>query len=217
MDVAAALLADALWPGLAAWTALYCSDYVLTIRCARLYQAGVKDTIVFEGSYELTPYFQKDVDALRSVSPRFLLALLWTVALLTALWYLCRQIGWSQAYLFVLGMLVLLQLAVHVRHVRNLYLFRAVLGSGGIRGRIEYPRSVALRLSSIELFAFGMTYLAICLVTQSAFVLGGCVSCCSQAWSHLKMARALESAPKAAGVDTVVATLPPRSAEGPPS
>ena len=61
------------WPGILCWAALFISDMHLTVTCARMYQAGVRDHIVFEGSYELTPYHQADIDALRRFSPRFLL------------------------------------------------------------------------------------------------------------------------------------------------
>lgn len=64
-----------LWPGLLVWILLYVSDYTLTITCARLYRNGVNEKLVFEGSYEITPYFQKDIDTLRLASPRFLLIL----------------------------------------------------------------------------------------------------------------------------------------------
>src|SRR5947207_12636171 len=65
-----------LWAGLSVWILLFVSDYTLTLICARLYQKSVREKIVFEGSYELTPYFQRDIDALRAVSPRFVWALL---------------------------------------------------------------------------------------------------------------------------------------------
>src|SRR5258708_24418110 len=45
------------------WGLLYVSDYALTITCARLY--GRQKTIVFEGSYEITPFFQRDINSLR--------------------------------------------------------------------------------------------------------------------------------------------------------
>lgn len=76
------------WLRLAVWSALYVSDYSMTIKCARLYQESVRDKIVFEGSYELTPYFQSDIDALRRVSLKFILALLWTSILLFLVWRL---------------------------------------------------------------------------------------------------------------------------------
>src|SRR6266567_8413959 len=65
------LFLTSLWPGLAVWIALYISDYSFTLKCARMYQGTVRDKIAFEGSYELTPIFQADIDSLRVISPRF--------------------------------------------------------------------------------------------------------------------------------------------------
>lgn len=50
------------WPGVVLWDLLYISDYALTISCARLY--GQQETIVFDGSYEITPFFQRDINSL---------------------------------------------------------------------------------------------------------------------------------------------------------
>ena len=183
-------MSDSLWPGLVSWVVLYCSDYFLTIHCARIYQAGVRDKFVLEGSYELTPYFQKDVDFLRSVSPRFVLALIGTSGTLALIWYLTQKVmPWPDAYLFLLGTLVLVAFSVHVRHVRNLYLFRMAPRSEAIRGRIEYRRFLLLRLSAIELASFSAIYLVVFLVTHSSFVLGGSVTCLSTAWNHSRLAR----------------------------
>jgi hypothetical protein len=57
------------WPGLFVWVVLFISDYTMTLICARMYQAGAKEKLVIEGSYEITPYFQKDIDSLKVVSP----------------------------------------------------------------------------------------------------------------------------------------------------
>src|SRR5262249_29585706 len=76
MTSVATFFFDNLWSGLMVWVVLYVSDYSLTLACARLYRQGVCDKIVFEGSFELTPYFQADIDSLRAVSPRFLAALI---------------------------------------------------------------------------------------------------------------------------------------------
>jgi hypothetical protein len=109
------VLADRLWPGLALFAALYVSDYAFTLACARMYHGGVREIIAFEGSFELTPFFEKDVDALRAISPRFVVAMAWTLALLSVLWWASAE-AWPQAYLFTLGAVLLLELAVHTRH-----------------------------------------------------------------------------------------------------
>jgi hypothetical protein len=157
-----------------------------------MYQRGVRNKIVFEGSYELTPYFQRDIDSLRIVSPRFVLALLVNSILLFAVWRL-TQPALPQLYAFFLGALILTQLSVHIRHLRNLFLFRTAL-TDAVRGRIEYDRPVSLRASAIELLSFSVMFLVIFAFTQSWFVLGGCVACLSLAAKHWRLARKHASA-----------------------
>ena len=98
----------------------------------------------------------KDVDRLRLFSPRFLLAMAATCSLQALLWWLTIGVAMSghgvfmpDGYLFGLGAMVLVQLTVHVRHLRNYILFRAVVAGDGISGRIEYRRPIMLRLSSV--------------------------------------------------------------------
>src|SRR5215831_7182582 len=67
------MLFDSSWLGPLLWAAVYISDYRMTLICARMYQA--QQAIIFEGSYEITPLFQADVNALRRLSPRFVIAL----------------------------------------------------------------------------------------------------------------------------------------------
>ena len=85
--------------------------------------------------------------------------------------------------------MILLELAIHMRHVRNVVLFRALVGSEGVRGRIEYPRRLMLRMSSIEGLAFSGLFAVIFLFTGSWFVLGGAFTCLSLAAKHLRLAR----------------------------
>src|SRR5215467_1285796 len=163
---------DSWWPGLAIWIALYISDYCFTLLCARLYQRGVNKTIAFEGSFEITPYFQKDIDGLRIVSQRFIFALLLSCAWLVGNWWIGSQ-TLPQVYEFVLGAMILNELAIHIRHVRNLFLFRAITSGNAVVGRIEYSRPIILRSSSIELAAFAGLFGLVFLFTRSWFVLGG--------------------------------------------
>lgn len=184
-----------LWPALSVWGVLYISDYFLTITCARLYRSGVNANVVFEGSYELTPFFQKDVDSLRRVSPRFVAALLLSEGWLAGCWLLFRP---PLAFEFVLGIMVLVEITVHIRHLRNLYLFRAINGTGSVRGRIEYSRALLLRMSSTEWLIFSGAYLLLFAFTTSWFILGGVIGCLSVAVKHQKLARKYRTTPAAA-------------------
>jgi hypothetical protein len=186
------ILFTSLWPGLVIWSVLYVSDYAFTITCARLYRSGVKDILVFEGSFELTPYYQRDIDSLRLISPRFVAMLFISGLLLAWIWFLASQSA-QEFYVFMLGFMVLLELAIHVRHVRNLFTFRMLGEPGSVRGRIEYSRFFILRSSSIELFAISGLFLLLSGFTQSWFVFGGAASCALTALKHRQLARRLLS------------------------
>ncbi|MGC2530032.1 MAG: hypothetical protein WA639_19970 [Candidatus Acidiferrum sp.] len=189
---------SSLWLGLTIWSLLYVSDYAFTIVCARLYRSGVNEKIVFEGSFELNPVFQRDIDSLRLISPRFLLMLLITGLLLTLMWLLDQQSA-PQFYEFVLGCMILLELAIHVRHMRNLFMFRMFVKSDCVRGRIEYSRPLILKMSSYELFIFSGLFLMLFVFTPSWFLLGGVSSCCLTAIKHRALARRASSKPITAG------------------
>ena len=176
-----------LWPGLAVWSLLYISDFVLTMWGARLYPRGANEIVVFEGSYELNPVFQKDVDALRSISPRFILMLVVSNSALAWSWYSLSKLELN-LYPFLIGAFVLLELTIHTRHFRNLFLFRAMAQPGLVRGRIEYARSYSLRMSSCELFTFAALYLCVFGFVESSFLLGGTFSCLVNGIGHGRLA-----------------------------
>src|SRR6187551_870785 len=151
---------DSWIPGLVLWSILYVSDYSWTIATARLYRSKANKHIVFEGSFELTPYFEKDIDALRRVSPRFLIALVATNGALAALWFLTRLVpGMERMYAFLLGAMVLLQCTIHLRHFRTWNLFRSMHADSGIVGHIEYARPLVLRSSAAEMFSVACVWL----------------------------------------------------------
>jgi hypothetical protein len=178
------------WPGILLWTILFVSDHTFTLACARMYQSGVRDHFVIEGSYELTPFHQPDVDTLRRFSPRFWFALLLPGVALSLIWRLGNGDLASRAlYEFPLGMIVLLQLTIHVRHLRNYVLFRAMLAADGVVGRIEYARHTILTQSAVELFAFAALFGIVFGLTGSWFVLGGAFACCAVGVQHRQLAR----------------------------
>ena len=179
------------WVGPLLWAVLYVSDYRLTIACARLYRA--QDKVVFEGSYEITPFFQTDVNALRRVSPRFLIALVATTGYLILARVVTTAVGELEAfYQVLLGTMILTQATVHTRHLRNWYLFKRSVGF--LRGRLEYPRGVLLRNSAMELLVFTGLYAGLFLVTSSVFVLGGALGAGAMAFNHHRLARRHEAA-----------------------
>ena len=183
------ILVDSVWLGPLLWFALYTSDNVLTIVCARMYQA--QDKIAFEGSYEITPLFQADVNALRRWSPRFVVALLASTGYVV----LVQQIAHS-LYLAVLGGLLLVQVTVHTRHLRNWFQFK--YGIPSIQGRLTYARSFMLRMSAFELLTFAALYLILFLTTGSPFILGGALGTGVLSLNNYRLARRHDAAVAAA-------------------
>jgi len=183
-------LVDNPWLALVLWLAAYLADYYLTLYSARLYAAGAKNFITIEGSYELTPYYQADIDALRRVSPRFILALLVSVLLIELVWYLSMDVaGLPALFEFGLGALLLREAAVLLRHARNLALFRAATTTQGLQGQLRYARWLSLRLSAVDLFSFAAFLAVLAPLTASWFVAGGALSCAVTAFQHWRRAR----------------------------
>lgn len=189
------VLVNSSWLGPLLWSALYISDNLLTVACARMYQA--QDIVVFEGSYEITPLFQADVNALRRVSPRFWIALLASTGYLVVVQRIAdATVVLEDLYAAVLGAMLLIQVTVHHRHLRNWFLFRN--GAGVVRGRVVYPRGLLLRMSAFELALFAGLYLALFLATGSVFILGGVLACAVLSLNHYRLASHHQSVPKAA-------------------
>ncbi len=201
------LFLESPWPGLIVWTALYISDFAMTMTCARLYRSGVNEMIAFEGSIEITPFYQKDVDALRLISPRFILVTVLTWVFLYAMWLGSRSDGNFGLYEFVLGAQICVQLAIHMRHFRNYFLFRAMLKGEGPRGRMEYGRTTMLRLSAVELYSFCGLFAVLAAVMQNWFFVGGAFACAVTALKHRKLAKdhrkKAEALPQAASQSAV--------------
>lgn len=173
---------------LTVWSLLYISDHTLTIWCARLYRVSAREKIVYEGSFELNPVFQRKVDALQWVSLRFVLALVATNLLLAAVWLTDAQSS-NELYSFVLGAFILVQLGIHLRHARTLFLFHAMRRADIVRGRIEYSRPLILRLSAVEFLALAGLYAVLFFFTRSWFVMGGVFACLLLAGKHWWLAR----------------------------
>ena len=175
------------WPGTVAWALIYISDFVLTIACARL-RRNVADKIILDGSFELNPVFQRDVDSKKFVSPRFLLLLILTSTFIVIIWALAVPDS-PKVYSFLLGAAMCMELALHVRHLGNLYLFSSRLTAEQLRGRIEYGRPLLLRMSSVQILGFAILFAVVFVFSGNWFVAGGSVSCLSLSLKHWYLAR----------------------------
>ncbi len=172
------MLTENIWIALVLWGIVYLCDYLLTIYGARLYRRYAQEHLVFEGSYELNPAFQKDVDALAPLSLRFVTAWIISLAVILFVWGVSfNLLGYPGPFNFLFGALFLLEAPVQIRHIRNIALFRMIRNPGYIHGKIEYSRRLSLRLSAVEIFGFAVLYLFCWLATGSSFFLGGGFGC----------------------------------------
>ncbi len=181
-------LAISPWPGLSLWILLYISDYYLTIYSAR----GFREIghFQFEGSFELTPQFQKDIEALKPVSRLHIIMLILHSLLIILIWWL-TQIFFSfrWAYLFCLGMYLLIEVAVHLRHLRNVFLINEAIKNGGVEGQISYRQHFSYRISALDFYSYSGLFLIIAILTYSPFFFGGSLMCFATGLKHSLLAR----------------------------
>jgi len=179
MNLVEIALLEHWWLGPLVTIVVYVSDYYLTIRSARLYHAGGKNHMEVEGSYELNPTYEADIDSLRLFSPRLLLTSLVTTVFLLAVWMLSvwEPLLPVEFYFFALGSFVCLQGPVHVRHMQNLVLFRHAVAGRGVTGSVKFDRWLSLEISAAGMGMAAAFFLLWFMLTGSWFLLGGAMSC----------------------------------------
>ena len=181
-------------PGVILWITLYISDYYLTIYSAR----GFREVghFHFEGSFELTPQYQKDIDALKPVSRRHVISLALSSLFIVLIWWLTKRLPFFPwTYLLYLGMFLLLEVAVHLRHLRNISLIREIRKGGGVEGEIRYRKWFSYRISASELHLYSVLFLIFAVLTYSPFFLGGAIMCFATGVRHSRLAKKTKSNP----------------------
>lgn len=179
-------LATAPWQGVILWAILYTSDYYLTLYTARQHKSIPQ--LQFEGSFELTPQFQNDIDHLKPISRRHLILLVVFSLIISTLWWLFDFLDENWGYLMILGMLLLMEIVVHIRHLRNVFLFREIRLRGGVEGAITYRRWFSYRVSYFDVALFGGLFLLTAILTGSWFFAGGAIGGFLVAFKHKNLA-----------------------------
>ena len=184
-------LANSVILAIVLWALLFGLDYALTLRGAKLYREIGKKYQDIEGSYELNPQFQKDIDQRRLISRKFLLLLLLVGALIAIEWFGFVQIFHVPAgYLFVLGVLYCRQFVVHMRHLQTTSLYRFLSKNpDALSGSLRISREYILKQSETQFALFGILFLIIAALTSSWFFLGGSVGCMGAAVIHRRWLR----------------------------
>ena len=185
-------LATSPWYGVILWIILYTSDYYLTIYASHGF--GEIGHFQFEGSYELTPQYQKDVDAHRPYSELHITLLVLYSLLLLLIWWFTQSFAFIQwTYLLYLGMFLLVEVAVHFRHLRNISIIRLVRKEGGVEGQIKYKRQFSYGISSFEFYTFGVLFSITALLAYSIFFVGGALMCFGTGFKHSRLAKKAKS------------------------
>ena len=178
------------WLAWAIWLLLYASDIGLTMLNARLYKVGASQHLSYAGGLELSPRYQEDVERLRWLSPHFLRGICLLSGEFWLTWLITIQMGFvPDLYEIVLGSWILLELAVHVRHVRNLVMFFYPKDSRGGQGQIIYSAWLSYLISAADVLAFFLLFLILYLLLGRLFLLGGALGCLATAFSHGRLAR----------------------------
>jgi len=178
-----------IWFILTIWAIVYLSDYYLTIFTVKRIRENLNNHIQHEGSFELTPIFQDDVDNLRIFSPRFFSRWLLSLLFIYGLWWISfKGLNWPQYFYFFIGALLLREFAIHLRHLRNLAASQSY-NVRGISGQIAYKRWYLLKLSAAEMLSFGLLYLIFGIFYGSWFFFGGVFGCWIVAYKHWRFAK----------------------------
>ena len=181
-------------PGVFLWIILYISDYYLTIYSARGFRKV--GHFHFEGSFELTPQYQQDIDTLKPVSTRHVISLVLSSLFIVLIWWLTKRFPFFPwTYLLYLGMFLLLEVAVHLRHLRNISLIREIRKGGGVEGEIRYRKWFSYRISASEFYLYSALFLFFALLTYSPFFLGGAIMCFATGVKHSRLSKKAKSNP----------------------
>ena len=171
-----AFITDQVWIPILLIAALMLLDYRLSLTGLRWFRRGADAHYDLGGSYELNPPFVEDVESMRPFSPRHLLGMLRTAAIVFAVWWFTARVGQLEGvYMGVVGFFVLLQVPVQIRHVNNIALFRHVALHGEVTGKTSISRRLDLRLSGLLFWSFAAAYLLMYLMVWDGFFLGGVV------------------------------------------
>ena len=168
------------------WVVLYTSDYYLTLYGAKLRAA--QSVFLTEGSYELTPDYQKDIDAGNKRSFTFLVWLIAGAAMLLVPLLVADCPRWL--YGLLVGYVVFVELGVHLRHVSNVFTYGAVLGPRPTAsGRVLFARRGVYERSALDLATLGVFTLLVYGLTGSFVLLGGGLRLMREGYRHWRLSK----------------------------
>ncbi len=202
--------------------AIFLADYFLTHLGARASQ-NVRERWSVEGSYEMNPTWERQIDSGRWFSWRVpAVALLLAVTLGSMRVLLAPDGGWFALGLnvgldaglapavfgFAVGLILLLQVPVLYAHATNLQTFRDLADPIAAEGGVRYRRWFIYRQGAGHFLRFAVLWLVLWLPSQQAFFLGGVVSCVLFARRLAQLGAASRAAAKAQAAAAGAAARP---------
>jgi hypothetical protein len=167
------------WAPLVALVAvgLFVVDWTLT-HVGAAASKRVAERWAVEGSYELNPTWQAEIDAGRRFTWRMVGVAVALAALLLAMRYVV-ELGELDAAIFAVaaGAVLLLQAPTIMVHANNLQTFRDLADPTAITGSVRLSRWLVLRQAAGYLVRFAALWLVLWVPSQQAFFLGGALSC----------------------------------------
>lgn len=180
------------------WFVLYTCDYYLTLWGSKLFRA--QRFILYEGSYEMTPEYQDDIDSMRKLSPHFVVWLLIGTAVLLAPLLPCPDVIIVQTlYAILIGAMIVPEFVALTKHTENIIFWR-ILGSKspGVTGSVCYSHAISYRRSALNTSCVGLVLLMAAALGDSFILLGGGLLMLVMSFTHYQLARQMMAMQEAA-------------------
>lgn len=170
-------LANNMWLSIVVFTMISISDYAWTLAQARLYDAGIKKYIEIEGGIELNPRYREDINKKKAFNPVFARALVLSNVLLILIFVLDKFAENHIAAKLLISCILLAQIFIHTRHIKQYLLYKNLLKNGGVIGKIAYSRKYAHATTEIDAIVFAGLYVVIAIISGQVIFLNGAFMC----------------------------------------
>jgi hypothetical protein len=99
-------------------------------------------------------------------------------------WLIADRLASPGLYNLYLGLFLLVEVAVHLRHLRNVFLIHEIRRHGGVEGQISYRKWFSYKVSAFEFYLIGTLFLMVAVLFFSPFFLGGALVCFGTGLKH---------------------------------
>ena len=127
----------------------------------------------------MNPYYQKDVDANKQVSRRFIFMLTFGAIWMLIVYLFTQYLNLQPVFPAAIGFLVLPEIVVISTHVQNIRMFKMADVPDAVQGEIAYARWMSLDGTAWKFGYWALAFLIFALLTTNWFFVGGIFSCLS--------------------------------------